>query len=420
MRRAAQDPLPPPPTTTVFLTFPCQESGAVSPGDSSAAADIEAQALVALKALHLDHLHLAEIDNLEAFDQVKELYLQSNALVAIDNLDFLTNLEILALNRNSIGRVEGLAHLSKLQVLDLADNAIELGELDVDALPRHLKMLDLRRNPWIGGAEATDAEMAEVRARVIGARPDLHELNGVPVTVAERRACLGGTGFDAWAQGIEGQRQHTLYINIVAEKPGERDHVARLDFSAADDLRAVAAKFCAVEGISDVEGATPELLSQMREMIDAPVNRSRSGLGRGRRALAGLGGGEGKGDTEGKGSAEAGEEWSALELLQRQAQALEGSGALLGDELEGVFSATRRRMAEKREAMKKRSDELKAKRENDVDHARRQQLAMVQNAEMRREEEKMRFREIRREALAKRFGNRLRTEEGKEEGKAGS
>ena len=32
----------------------------------------------------------------------------------------------------------------------------------------------------------------------------------------------------------------------------------------------------------------------------------------------------------------------------------------------------------------------------------------------------MRFREIRREALAKRFGNRLRTEEGKEEGKAGS
>ena len=70
MRRAAQDPLPPPPTTTVFLTFPCQESGAVSPGDSSAAADIEAQALVALKALHLDHLHLAEIDNLEAFDQV--------------------------------------------------------------------------------------------------------------------------------------------------------------------------------------------------------------------------------------------------------------------------------------------------------------------------------------------------------------
>ena len=156
-------------------TRPWQESGAIGPGDSSAAADVEAQALVALKALHLDHLQLAEIDNLEAFDQVggrrepaclglgpaaargarrrghlvypsvrfnrptdqptslhltskptptartcnpqvKELYLQSNALVAIDNLDFLTNLEILALNRNSIGRVEGLAHLSKLQV----------------------------------------------------------------------------------------------------------------------------------------------------------------------------------------------------------------------------------------------------------------------------------------------------------------
>ena len=53
---------------------------------------------------------------------------------------------------------------------------------------RRLKMLDLRRNPWSGGAEATDAEMAELRARVIAARPDLHELNGVRLRVA-RAAC---------------------------------------------------------------------------------------------------------------------------------------------------------------------------------------------------------------------------------------
>ena len=44
------------------------------------------------------------------------------------------------------------------------------------------------------------------------------------------------------------------------------------------------------EGISDVEGASPELVSQMREMIDAPVNRSRSGLSRGRRGSGAAGG----------------------------------------------------------------------------------------------------------------------------------
>ena len=106
--------------------------------------------------------------------------MQSNALAAIDNLDFLSNLEILALNRNSIGRVEGLAHLSKLQVLDLADNAIELSELDADALPRHLKMLDLRRNPWCNGAEASDAELAELH--------DVHE--ATPRGVRRREASL--------------------------------------------------------------------------------------------------------------------------------------------------------------------------------------------------------------------------------------
>ena len=133
----------------------------------------------------------------------------------------------------------------------------------------------------------------------------------------------------------------------------------------------------------------------MREMIDAPVNRSRSGLGRGRLADGRRGAGE-----EGKGG---GEEWSALELLRRQAHALEGSETALGSELEGVFSATRERLAEKRMAMRKRTEELKAKRENDIDQARRQQVAMAQSAEMRREEEKMRFREIRRAAM-ERFG----------------
>ena len=52
----------------------------------------------------------------------------------------------------------------------------------------------------------------------IEAHPNLNDLNGVRVSMDERRACLGDAGFNAWAMQNQGTTQRTLSINILAEK----------------------------------------------------------------------------------------------------------------------------------------------------------------------------------------------------------
>ena len=104
-------------------------------------------------------------------------------------------------------------------------------------------------------------------------------------------------------------------------------------------------------GITGGAEAVETLVAQMRELLDEPASRARSRL-------------IGRDKPE---SRDAGEEWSALELLQRQAQTLAGSGTVLGDESQGVISAARERIKAKRHAMEQRIAEGKAKYRTDVE-----------------------------------------------------
>ncbi|EQC25107.1 hypothetical protein SDRG_17002 [Saprolegnia diclina VS20] len=116
----------------------------------------EVEHLLTRNVLRLDWLGIGKIENLDAFTHVRELYLQHNAIQVLENLELHTNLDFLALSHNRISTVANIACLAKLKFLDLSFNA--LTALDLDELPRGLRVLRLAGNPW---AEAT-ANYAEL------------------------------------------------------------------------------------------------------------------------------------------------------------------------------------------------------------------------------------------------------------------
>merc|ERR1719498_201998 len=97
------------------------------------------------KMLQLSWAKIGRIENLSGYTALKTLYLQYNRISKIEGLGALTALEFLALQHNAISHIENLGHMKGLQFLDLSHNQIH--DVDVDALPASLAILNLRGNP---------------------------------------------------------------------------------------------------------------------------------------------------------------------------------------------------------------------------------------------------------------------------------
>jgi len=134
----------------------------------------DVEAILALRALHLDGLRIADVGNLEAFaGTLRELHLRRNRIASLpaDALAPLApSLVVLTLSRNGLRTVAGVdfAAFAELRVLDLSHNA--LGAIPAAAaLPtRTLTVFDARGNPCGGDAlAASRAGLAGV-ARSVG------------------------------------------------------------------------------------------------------------------------------------------------------------------------------------------------------------------------------------------------------------
>ncbi|KDO24808.1 hypothetical protein SPRG_22249 [Saprolegnia parasitica CBS 223.65] len=136
-------------------------------GDAKHAARVDH--LLTRNVLRLDWLDISKIENLDAFTHIRELYLQHNAIQVLENLELHTNLNFLALSHNRISTVANIAGLTKLKFLDLSFN--DITAIDLDELPRGLRVLRLAGNPWVD-ATANYAELCFDRL------PHLHTCDG--------------------------------------------------------------------------------------------------------------------------------------------------------------------------------------------------------------------------------------------------
>jgi hypothetical protein len=101
-------------------------------------------ALGNLQRLDLHKNHIAKIEGLDALGNLQKLFLGENEIEKIEGLDALGNLKTLDLHKNQIAKIEGLDGLGKLQNLHLGGNKIEKIE-GLDALS-NLMALDLEGN----------------------------------------------------------------------------------------------------------------------------------------------------------------------------------------------------------------------------------------------------------------------------------
>merc|ERR1711879_184755 len=98
-----------------------------------------------LKQIRLEFLGIAEIENLDAFDEAEVLYMQHNRIPRIEGLESMLRLQFLALHGNQISVVENLRHLRELVFLDLSKNKIE--DFDLRELPASIRILRMHGNP---------------------------------------------------------------------------------------------------------------------------------------------------------------------------------------------------------------------------------------------------------------------------------
>ena len=94
--------------------------------------------------LHLNHLGVQTIENLQLVPELQCLYLEGNSIETIENLDACPNLRCLYLARNYVEEIENLDMLKQLRTLDLSENRITTVE-NLEACDS-LDTLNLRGN----------------------------------------------------------------------------------------------------------------------------------------------------------------------------------------------------------------------------------------------------------------------------------
>ncbi len=111
----------------------------------------------ATTSLHLQHLFIGQIENLDEYKNVKNLYLNQNLLTRIENVAALTQLRKLELNENNIERIENLA-LPTLVDLSIRNNGLE----SLDGIQDAPKLRILRADENKIGSIAGLKELKEI------------------------------------------------------------------------------------------------------------------------------------------------------------------------------------------------------------------------------------------------------------------
>ena len=106
----------------------------------------DVDAILNLRALHLDGLRIDRVGNLEAFaGTLRELHLQRNRIASVDGealAHLAPSLAVLNLSRNGLREAPDLREFRALRVLDLSGNALEA--VPVSLPGASLTVLDLR------------------------------------------------------------------------------------------------------------------------------------------------------------------------------------------------------------------------------------------------------------------------------------
>jgi Leucine-rich repeat (LRR) protein len=135
--------VPPPPRRNV-LSFKMIFERNMTSGPRGST-DTCADDLYNLARVHLDHMQITHIDNLDCLGAITHLYLHDNRIAALDNIECLGSLKYLSLARNRITELPDMAWMHALRLLDLADNAI--AHVHTLHMPQQLSILFLQGNP---------------------------------------------------------------------------------------------------------------------------------------------------------------------------------------------------------------------------------------------------------------------------------
>jgi len=119
------------------------------------------------KTVHLEWQGIAEMENLDVFEQAEVLYMQYNRIARIEGLESMIRLQFLALQNNFISAVENLKHLRELEFLDLSRNKIQ--DFNERELPITINMLRMRGNPC--------AEKSDYKQRLVAHLTELTHLD---------------------------------------------------------------------------------------------------------------------------------------------------------------------------------------------------------------------------------------------------
>ncbi|KAH8060231.1 hypothetical protein JL722_5197 [Aureococcus anophagefferens] len=229
----------------------------------------DVDAILALKALHLDGLRIDRVGNLEAFaGTLRELHLQRNRIAFVDGealAGLAPSLAVLNLSRNGLREAPDLREFRALRVLDLSGNALEA--VPVSLPGASLTVLDLRGNAFGDGVPDTD------RGRVLAPAPLEARRRG--------RRARGGAAPGA-APGVGGGGRRAARAGPRA--PGRRARVAvARDFCAAHDLDGPGAAEALLEALRDAprRAAAPAADGKENDGLDAldpAIERAFAGL----------------------------------------------------------------------------------------------------------------------------------------------
>ena len=185
------EPEPPKPVQTCRITLKMLEE-AVFPDNVEANVEERAERLFQVSKLRLKGRGIAAIENLEMFTALRYLFLGHNQIERIENMEFHPNLIFLTVNHNRLSSLAGIEAAPNLKHLNAAANQlVSLTEV-IGMLPAGLEDLLLAGNPA--------ALEEDYRQQLVGALPQLAELDEVEVTNAE----LAAFGFEVDEEQPEG------------------------------------------------------------------------------------------------------------------------------------------------------------------------------------------------------------------------
>eukprot|EP01052_Picozoa_sp_SAG31_P020961 SAG31_NODE_1598_length_7798_cov_7.682167_7_plen_305_part_00 len=243
---------------------------AVLPDGFVGSMEERAERMFQTRKLRLKGRNIAAIENLEMFTALEYLYLGHNQIERLQNLEFHPNLHFLTINHNRLASLAGIEALPNLKHLNAAANLLEdLPEI-IGVLPEGLQDLHLAGNP--------SALVEDYRRQLVGALPELVELDDVLVTNAE----LAAFGFETAEEEISPSETQEHRTADRIDEAGRRPPAY-----ASDGGIALAGNGLTTEPTSTPTEETPSMMTSlnfeatadaMAEQVLAPFREHRRAM----------------------------------------------------------------------------------------------------------------------------------------------